>query len=126
MYRVESRRERVAGCAVVVDRVDEGNSYFVVQIGSLEMPVCDWESLKSTVDTMLKELGYINAIKCGAYAEFAEALGKPEGWQGCTLPAGHTGEHRDEGEVVGMPYSEVDGQDDLMSKLSTVKTREGI
>ena len=34
--------------------------------------------------------------RCGAYAESWEHLGKPKGWLGCSLPKGHTGDHKDE------------------------------
>ncbi|KKL77962.1 hypothetical protein LCGC14_2029660 [marine sediment metagenome] len=35
-------------------------------------------------------------IRCGAYAESWEDLGKPEDWKGCSLPKGHEGNHSDE------------------------------
>jgi hypothetical protein len=34
-------------------------------------------------------------IRCGAYADQWKELGKPEGWQGCSLPKGHSGYHTD-------------------------------
>ena len=33
--------------------------------------------------------------RCGAYAECWREIGKPEGWQGCSLPKGHGGDHTD-------------------------------
>lgn len=33
--------------------------------------------------------------RCGAYAEWWEELGKPQGWLGCSLPKGHDGPHMD-------------------------------
>jgi hypothetical protein len=32
---------------------------------------------------------------CGAYKEFWKELDKPEGWEGCSLPKGHQGNHSD-------------------------------
>jgi hypothetical protein len=36
-----------------------------------------------------------NSERCGAYAECWEELGKPQGWEGCSLPKGHFGNHQD-------------------------------
>jgi hypothetical protein len=33
--------------------------------------------------------------RCGVYADQWKELGKPEGWQGCSLPKGHSGYHTD-------------------------------
>jgi len=33
---------------------------------------------------------------CGALTEYWEELGKPKGWNGCSLPKGHKGNHTDE------------------------------
>ncbi len=33
--------------------------------------------------------------RCGAYAEHWKELGKPEGWEGCSLYKGHKGDHKD-------------------------------
>jgi len=35
---------------------------------------------------------------CGAYAEYWKELGKPREWMGCSLPKGHSGDHRDKNE----------------------------
>lgn len=33
--------------------------------------------------------------RCRAYAEHWKKLGKSEDWEGCSLPKGHEGDHKD-------------------------------
>ena len=33
--------------------------------------------------------------RCGAFAEAWQEIGKPEGWEGCSLVKGHEGNHSD-------------------------------
>jgi len=38
---------------------------------------------------------HANMEICGAYADVWEYLGKPEGWEGCSLAPNHKGDHSD-------------------------------
>jgi hypothetical protein len=42
-------------------------------------------------------------VRCSAYADRWAELGKEEGWLGCSLSKGHTGQHEDVGERLILP-----------------------
>jgi len=46
----------------------------------------------------IMERAYENE-RCGAYSDYWEEIGEPEGWLGCSLPKGHEGNHSDKEEL---------------------------
>jgi len=52
--------------------------------------------------------------RCGAYAESWKELGKPEGWKGCSLPKGHSGNHSD---ILGLVTHQLESDEDNKNRL---------